>query len=639
MKRHLVLLAFLALSALAAAAGKVDFPCGVSVRELETPEWAASTLYHGTHHLHFEVLNPTAVAKAVRVSAVELGVSGSVVVAPGAKSVLALRFPHRKRTLMSVAVSVSGEPKPLELDVQYRTFQDSGYYYSKHYFRSPHPVVGLSPSIPEGDVAGKRRHRETPSFIAAFSNAFELAAEEIVAAHYGSHSSHHSLGSTLEDAFRGIGLAPERWPDDWTAYSAFDALVVETGDFAKMPPAARKALRDYADAGGCVAFLGEGGELDEAAAAFPMPTTPLRADAPCGFGRVLVFHDLLPASNRVDVEMARVAFARQALARTSVWQYRDLDPNKWLQAIPVPNATGEKPVAAIIALLAAFFVLGGPVAVFVLARANRRLWIYWLLPAFSAVVSGAILLVVLLREGTAPNVRLQSATLLDQPARRATTLGAIGIYAPVGIRGGLEFAPSQDVTPLAVPAGATVESGARQRYSSAWAPARTASFFQTREVLERHERLLVEEKPDGTVEVVNALGAPIASLRLRASDGILYEAAALAPGERRALARSASPAPPAGDATASPSPSRGGPGASPRPFGPSAFADSLFLNFSGKDSSDVGWTLRAPPDLGDLALDKGTYCAILDGSPFLASPLTRGTPRVSALSVVLGRYR
>ncbi len=67
--------------------------------------------------------------------------------------------------------------------------------------------------------------------------------------------------------------------------------------------------------------------------------------------------------------------------------------------------------------------------------------------------------------------------------------------------------------------------------------------------------------------------------------------------------------------------------------------DTLFLNFSGKDSSDVGWTLRAPPDIADLALDKGTYCAILDGSPFLASPLTRGTPRVSALSVVLGRYR
>lgn len=616
MKRRLRALFLLAALALALPPALADDLHVDGVRVTCEGYFASGVLpriTHGTLVYTFTVANSTPTEKTVRITADGLGASGSVTVAPLAVSRLLLRVPHSSSLNNYVRASVSVDGKAW---VPLMDFYASGYFTTR---QTSYPVledlIGLSPSVP--DIDGEMRsgrmpppeNAGAPLFTLALSNAFNRAVQP----------RHHSrIG--LEFAGK-ISTSPVLWPTEWLAYSTFDALVIAPDDFWKMPVATRSALRDYVDAGGCLAFVGTEGDLGEVSATFPLPRGG--EGVACGFGRVMLLHDLLPEAERLPISGERRRFAQTLMSRYGVWDPRRGPVLDKLRAIPIPNAAARTPVAALILLLVLFFLLGGPVALIVLARKNRRIWLYWVLPSFSVVVSGVIVLAVLFSEGTTPSVRLQSATILDQPARRAATIGAIGIYAPVGIFGGLAFPSTMDVSPLAKPSGATIACGARQLYSSAWAPARIPAFFRTREVGERHERLLVEERGDGTVEVVNALGAPISRLRLRSTDGILHGTESLQPGERRALSRVADPDAPSRKDNA-------------------AFAESLFAaNGIGEPmkQGSLGWNLQAEPDLAALAVDKGSYCAILDGSPFLASPLTRGASHVSALSVVLGRYR
>jgi len=586
---------------------------GVTVSLEESIESFLESIDHGTHLFTFTVANGTTSEKRVDITLDGFGASGSISVAPGVVSSLVLRVPHSNsyNRYGKVVVTVDGKAWGSQDFYTPAYYSTRGYHYS-----GMENIIGLSPSVPDID-SDMRKGRtplpmesNEPFFTVALSNAFVNATK----------LSHHYY--SVAELAKKIQSSPALWPTDWLAYIGFDSLVIDPGDFAKMPSAVRSALRDYVDAGGCLAFVGADDNLGEASATFPLPAPG--QSAPCGFGRVMLLHDLLPAADRIPISHERDLFAQTIVSRYGVWGQGGNSLIDKLVDVPIPNASSRTPVAALIILLVLFFILGGPVAMIVLARKNRRIWLYWVLPAFSAAVTAVIVLAVLLSEGTTVSVRLQSATLLDQTARRAITLGAIGFYAPVGILGGIEFPSEMDVTPLARPSGATVVCGARQRYSSAWVPARVCSFFRTREVGERHERLLVEERDDGTVEVVNALGAPIRLLRLRSADGILHGTESLPPGERRVLSRIAGPA-----------------AGSSQKYN-AAFAEYLFAANklgSPKAQGSIGWHLGVEPDLDSLVLDKGTYVALLDGSPFLSSPLVRGTPDLSTLSVVIGKYR
>jgi len=376
-------------------------------------------------------------------------------------------------------------------------------------------------------------------------------------------------------------------------------------------------LRAYAAAGGRVAFMGMAalpeGWTETAEAAPRLFEDGAWREAPLGFGavRAVASTEFAGVSSN---GIARLYGDWCAAAEPLTEIHRSAESS--LKEIPVAGNL-RIPVGRFLLILFAFAVLAGPGAVLYTSRKNRRIWLLALVPAVSLLFSAAILAAALFSEGITPSLRRQAVTLLDQPRRQAATLGAVGIYAPVSLRDGLHFDGGTEVTPLSAVSAGRIVCGRGQHYAEGWVTPRLPAFFNLRRSEARGERLLVEAGAE-RVEVVNALGAPIRRLWLCDTDGRLYEARDLAPGEKRALEtprpRGAAPLSAAGRARDYFG--RGTPG-----WEVNAWSDALLSQGTAAD----------PPD-------PGTYVAVLDGCPFLEDPLAYCRTKGSERSIVIGRY-
>ncbi len=411
----------------------------------------------------------------------------------------------------------------------------------------------------------------------------------------------------------------EAWPRHWLAFSPFDGCVIAATDYERMPEASRQALRDFAALGGQVTLMGMATPPKDWRA---WPDTPANKphgeshpwfEMRYGFGRLCLLSgsdvETLP-----DSALARLPMAWARAAQPWLAPHDDTTAN--LEAIPVADNV-RVPARTFLVVLLLFTLLAGPGAVLFTRRKNRRIWLLALVPAFSLLFSLAILVYSLLSEGITPSLRRQAVTLLDQGNRCAVTLGAVGVYAPVSPRDGLHFDSGTEVSPLSDVRSGRIRVGSDQHYVSGWLQPRMPAFFRLRRAEHRAERLLVDERESGQIEVVNALGAPISWLRVRDRRGRLFETRDLAPGEKRGLADPL-----------------------PRPSG----ARTAFEALGGtqKRCPDAGWNIQALAD--DLANGRGApvepapgrYVAVLDGAPFLEDPLAYARTRNSARSIVLG---
>jgi hypothetical protein len=474
---------------------------------------------------------------------------------------------------------------------------------------------------------------ETPSVLVSKGLSAEgLKTRLIECAPAASSSGHsrHSMSVTSVETYIGQcftranmdDLKPVRfegegsgWPRNWLAFSAFDGCVIAAADYEKMPAEAREALRAYVAAGGRVTFAGVK-EIPEG-----WTETGSRADRPLegeayveaayGFGVVsaTVHGEFTAFPSNTLVRLCRSWYA----ARHPMF-FRD-NAGSLITEIPV-TANIHVPVNRFLLILLAFVLIAGPGAVIFTGRANRRIWLLALVPAISILFSAAILVYALVSEGITPALRRQAVTLLDQPRRRAVTLGALGIYAPTSLRDGLHFDRGTEVSPISNVQGGQIESGQYQHFVSGWVTPRLPAFFRLRRSEERVERLLVEAPRDGKTEVVNALGAPILRLRLCDREGRIYETRDLKPGEKRVLVsegpRTAG-APPAYEGLRSVA-------ASPLPgWGLADLVEKQMLN-----------RLDEP--------GPGTYVAVLDGCPFLENPLAGFRAKETARALVAGKY-
>ena len=428
--------------------------------------------------------------------------------------------------------------------------------------------------------------------------------------------------------FEGEGAA---WPRHWLAYSAFDGCLIAAADFERMPEEARNALRDYAAIGGHVTFMGmdtlpEGWETREPAREIILfmrtDTLPEGGETGVqpglrpggiGFGHA----GTLPVTDFTAIatnDLARLA--GDWIATMRPWLTED-STSALLKAIPVVGNI-RVPARSFLLILLVFALLAGPGAVFYTRRANRRLWLLAIVPAFSLLFSLVIVVYALLSEGTTPSQHRQAVTLLDQTRRHAATVGAVGIYAPVSLRDGLHFDHGTEITPLSAVNSGRIAIGQGQHYAAGWVRPRLPVFFTLRRSETRAERLVVSSTEPGTVEVVNALGAPILRLQLCDARGDFYETRDLAAGERRTLVTT-------------------------RKGQPYAFYEpSRIIRLPAQQATDGGWHLN---DLIKKALTEndhtlapaaGSYVAVLDGAPFLEDPLAYCRTRGAAQSIVVG---
>jgi hypothetical protein len=149
--------------------------------------------------------------------------------------------------------------------------------------------------------------------------------------------------------------------------------------------------------------------------------------------------------------------------------------------------------------------------------------------------------------------------------------------------------------------------------TSGWMKARVPAYLQIRKNADRRERLTVEEQADGSLKMVNALGADIKRLDLADASGRVFEGRDIPAGAERTLTRSKSTLPDEID----PGRMRG------------LFTDANWLGrFHMLERAHDPAALLAP----------GCYLAQLDRSPFVESPLAGVEPEHST-AIVYGIMR
>ena len=183
-------------------------------------------------------------------------------------------------------------------------------------------------------------------------------------------------------------------------------------------------------------------------------------------------------------------------------------------------------------LVLLFGICIGPANLWLLSRYKRRIWLWWNVPAISLLTCMLVFGYSIASEGWTPRGKTAGLTVLDERAHRATTVGYVSFYSPLTPSSGPRFHADTEVTLLATEidpwrgyrAGGSesirfVDWTADQHLLSGWVNARVPTYFQIRKNEDRRERLTVEKNADGTLKIVNALGADIRRLCLADSSG------------------------------------------------------------------------------------------------------------------------
>ena len=411
-----------------------------------------------------------------------------------------------------------------------------------------------------------------------------------------------------------------QWSPNWLGYSCYDAMVMTGKEAEEMPPQVQSAVRRFVECGGTLlihgvklpAVFSQGG-IRGAKGVYTV-----------GFGCAAASLDDMPGRSETKTEDDKTSWAVtwQKLKSLSPHVYAPAEKPVKLYDLLVAETT--VPVRGLFALVLLFGVAIGPANLWLLSRYKRRIWLWWTVPAISLVTCLAVFGYSLASEGWIGHGKTASLTLLDERDHRAATIGYLSYYCPLTPSMGARFSVDTDVALLGPkiepwqrypggPGGAGlrfVDWTTDQHLTSGWVNARVPAYFQIRKNEDRRERLTVEKQADGSLKVVNALGAAIQRLYLADSSGRVFEGQDIPAGQQRTLAAAA---------------------VKLNPFGDPALARNIF---SGPDLLTAlhDWAENKTPA---ALLAPGRYLAYLDKSPFIESPLA-GVKSEDTLAIVYG---
>jgi hypothetical protein len=495
----------------------------------------------------------------------------------------------------------------------------------------PRPAVLLSPGIPQ-DIRDRARvpvasEPETPG------EGAKPTPPDIV-------PMPAPLGALDQMVLLRSDVPVSQWSPNWLGYSCYDAILLTQREAEEMPAAVQLALRRYIECGGVLVVHGRklpeafsrDGAKDSGGIFFCVGLGRVAASAPDGEPSWEQTAALLP--------------------------HMGSDCYRPFQRPPDPRdllvAQTSVPVRGLFLLVLVFGVAIGPVNVWLLARYRRRIWLWWNVPAISALTCLAVFCYAMFSEGWTPRGKTATITVLDERCHRATTVGYVSYYCPLTPSDGFHFAADTDVALLAREGrfdyryspyrGRDPEEGgprfvdwtSDQHLTSGWASARVPAYFQIRKNEDRRERLTIESTAGGGLKVVNALGADIRRLYVADAAGQVFEGQDIPAGAERTLA------PVAG---------------APKAAGGPPEACRLLLTSGLLDYLDI-WSRRidparpaagvsparlvprpSPPEREPwnyLAnLSPGGYVAVLDHSPFV-EPSLAGAKCEDTVAIVRG---
>ena len=486
------------------------------------------------------------------------------------------------------------------LDVRVKGVRDSkklpvtSLYHSWHGHNERRPAVLLGRNVPQDFRDGGEAKKETKP---------------------GKPGKEGATGSSdSEDetyAFLRSELPVSQWSPNWLGYSCFDVIVLTEKEAEEMPPQVKLAIQRYLECGGTLLVH---------ARQVPVPLTQFGQSDGKGGAYVGMGHAAAGfAGGNSDW---KTTYRRLGIVATHIYRPED-KPGK-SQRLLVAETT--VPVRGLFVLVLAFGIAIGPVNLWLLSRYKRRVWLWWNVPAISLLTCLAVFGYSLASEGLTGRGKTASFTWLDQRCHRATTIGYLSYYCPLTPSQGPRFSADTDV--------ARLESDSRglRRYmrgredlcladwteeqylAAGWVNARVSTYFQIRKNEDRRERLTVQKKADGSLVVVNALGANIHHLYLADSAGKVFEGREILAGKETTL----KPAP----ATA---------------LAPQGSQDVVRKLFRGSNwlADFEDWPKSKGPS---GLLSRGTYVAYLDKSPFVEAALA-GVEAEHSAAIVYGIFK
>lgn len=332
------------------------------------------------------------------------------------------------------------------------------------------------------------------------------------------------------------------WSDRWLAYTRYDGITLTREDLEELErgpqpsQAILQAIWQFVEAGGTLVVLGPGKvKLPPAYDHTPLEAGGLRSHD-VGFGVVIV----TPDRDSGKWETGRWATLNRTFAQTGQPWHSSGGMIQNNEAFPVVDDFGV-PIRGLFLLMIVFAVAIGPVNLVVLTRKKRRIWLLWTVPALSLLFCAAVFGYMLVAEGWTGHARVAGLTLLDEGARRATTLGKAAFYSPMTPGDGLRFAEETEVhipgeEHAAFTGSCGIDWTGEQHLTRGWLTARVPSHFLIRKVQPlRRERLTLQRESDGGLSVTNALGVDIRALTLADARGRLHRGGPIAAGARATL--------------------------------------------------------------------------------------------------------
>jgi hypothetical protein len=440
----------------------------------------------------------------------------------------------------------------------------------------------------------------------------QWAADARASSDNSAQASAYRGGSSGVDTIESLRAetAVTEWSQTWLAYSPFDAIVLGEADISAMSPAVFNAIGNFLQAGGNIVLFGES-DLPAAWHAWNSHRMDGGVEYKVGFGRCFLFASANPAS----LDRFAIQTLRSAVRDSShYWESLPHDNGASEAALPI-HSNARTPVRGTVLIMLVFVVAIGPVNLGLLYRFKRRIWMLWTIPVISFATTMLVFIYSLLREGITPDTRVCGLTVLDQVTHHAATFGGESFYCPLTPGGGLTFDYETEATPLVgldnFRSGNSrdLDWSQSQHLERGWVSAHVPAYFHLRRSGTSRERIEIS-KENGSLQIVNGLGAPIRSLWLADANMNFYRVNNVPAGQKTGLI----------------------PGKQSQALeksGPIGLKRDLSFGAAGADNLASGAQKYLMPN---------TYIAVLDQNPFLEDALSQNpNPKhTRSVAVVFG---
>lgn len=338
------------------------------------------------------------------------------------------------------------------------------------------------------------------------------------------------------------------WPETWLGYTRFLVVAVSVSRWDTLEPTRKRAMLDYAAAGGMLVFVGA--EQPRDLEADFTTTEQIRLDwhglsaQSLGHGTVYTVPESLELDRWTDVI--------QAAERTARWRTPSRRLSNDIESLPMTEHL-ELPVRSLLALLVVFGVLIGPVNVLALTMLRRPVLLFITTPLLGVCFAAGVFAFGFLADGVKPSARSATLVVLDQQRQQAVSATLAAYYAPLTPGDGVAFSPTACVMPSTDsdsfrssyrPSIVSLAlTGAEQRFTSGLIRARMPSYIRLLNVETRRERVLIEHTAEGVV-ALNGFASEIDSLWYADESGAVYTGGPIAAGAQAALTPYDGPRPP-----------------------------------------------------------------------------------------------